>query len=776
MQADLIARRNVVSTAIEYVDEEIKHIDELESTATFYTKLQESNKLKQQLLQKQYNAIDELIPCAFELISEGKTLRFEPPTIEISKTATSLPEIAFRVFDGEVEETATTFKSKICNVDLTFNYDDGEYIITEAVGEFQQPSYDYYPMFLSDGTGRGDIIDGREVWLASDLQDYIKQTLDAGQKSIEIKDKYFKESLDAIQWEDMEYLTYTNCKFDVDLGTARVKKYEYKSVEKFKIKQLLLKDCIFKTNYMLEFDATNSNEPADIEILIIDNCQNIKALNLKDCENMSDISIENTNINIISIYYANKINFKNSQFNKVEYCWLPNSNIDISNLTNVEYISIVSCNSLTSLNLSPEGEKLVHYTISKCDSLKTLTLKKAAKYIYLDTLKALTTVVVSGEVYDIYKIATCKALEEIILDNNPIKHFENYDYISKRYITVPWKKISLKNCYKLEELLISSQNITDIDLSECVNLTTLNLSECTNLTTLDLSGCTKLITLDLSGCTNLTTLDLSGWANLTTLDLSGCTKLITLNLSGCTELKYLYTNYDAPLRYVTPDTSTKRIASDNDIKTILSIEAPEGSGCQILINYDFTNNNLKQVLKDAGKSRLRFHFCKFGNCCRMFNSVDYINVVEFDKCIFNDYNTDNINAGFKDFFYKSSVERLVFKDCKLDIATIENAFRGLSKLKYLDLSGLNLGSKFQDRYILHAKAVLDDLPQVKESYAPTIILPKNIITSIKKNDRCYFKIGSYDSDWIATVGNDITTIYDWSARAAWKFIIKKGSN
>ena len=77
MQADLIARRNVVSTAIEYVDEEIKHIDELESTATFYTKLQESNKLKQQLLQKQYNAIDELIPCAFELISEGKTLRFE---------------------------------------------------------------------------------------------------------------------------------------------------------------------------------------------------------------------------------------------------------------------------------------------------------------------------------------------------------------------------------------------------------------------------------------------------------------------------------------------------------------------------------------------------------------------------------------------------------------------------------------------------------------------------------------------------------------------------
>ena len=33
MQADLIAHRDKVSTAIKYVDKEIKHIDELESTA-----------------------------------------------------------------------------------------------------------------------------------------------------------------------------------------------------------------------------------------------------------------------------------------------------------------------------------------------------------------------------------------------------------------------------------------------------------------------------------------------------------------------------------------------------------------------------------------------------------------------------------------------------------------------------------------------------------------------------------------------------------------------
>ena len=50
----------------------------------------------------------------FELILEGKILRFEPATIEISKTATSLPVIEFKVYNGEVEETATTFKNKIC--------------------------------------------------------------------------------------------------------------------------------------------------------------------------------------------------------------------------------------------------------------------------------------------------------------------------------------------------------------------------------------------------------------------------------------------------------------------------------------------------------------------------------------------------------------------------------------------------------------------------------------------------------------------------------------
>ena len=66
---------------------------------------------------------------------------------------------------------------------IKFVYNEGVYVAVEAAGEFKPPKYDYYPMYLSDGTGR-------DVWYASDLQNYVSDKTE-----VVVDNKYFNESL-----------------------------------------------------------------------------------------------------------------------------------------------------------------------------------------------------------------------------------------------------------------------------------------------------------------------------------------------------------------------------------------------------------------------------------------------------------------------------------------------------------------------------------------------------------------------------------------------------
>ena len=150
--------------------------------------------------------------------------------------------------------------------------------------------------------------------------------------------------------------------------------------------------------------------------------------------------------------------------------------------------------------------------------------------------------------------------------------------------------LNVSECISLTKLNSSRNELTSLDLSGCTSLTELNLYSNDALTSINLSGCQslkefswtygKLTNLDVSGCTALSGLDCYG-NQLTNLDASGCTsltklecqdnQLATLDLSGCTSL-------------------TKLTFYSNDALTSINL-----SGCQSLKKFSWRRGNLTSL-------------------------------------------------------------------------------------------------------------------------------------------------------------------------------------
>ena len=173
VEEDLLRRKEEISGAIKICQDEILKIDQIEKNSIveeFYANLKAKQEEKLKILQKKSSEISSLLYCTVDLISEGKSLTFEPSTLEVSRFKNELPSISFRAFDENgVEETSTVFQGSFCRVNLTsddvdevcgvnltfeYNHEVNKYVLTEHEGSYIAPKFGHGSLSLSDGTGR----------------------------------------------------------------------------------------------------------------------------------------------------------------------------------------------------------------------------------------------------------------------------------------------------------------------------------------------------------------------------------------------------------------------------------------------------------------------------------------------------------------------------------------------------------------------------------------------------------------------------------------------
>ena len=169
--------------------------------------------------------------------------------------------------------------------------------------------------------------------------------------------------------------------------------------------------------------------------------------------------------------------------------------------------------------------------------------------------------------------------------------------------------LNVSECISLTKLNSSRNELTSLDVSSCISMAKLNCG-INQLTSLDASGCTsltklechnnQLTSLNASGCTSLTELSCS-YNQLTSLDASGCTsltklecqdnQLTSLDASGCTALKALSIAYqNLSTLSLSGCTSLTELECHNNQLTSLDV-----SSCTALTSLDCSKNQLTSL-------------------------------------------------------------------------------------------------------------------------------------------------------------------------------------
>ncbi|CAN0911387.1 Disease resistance protein L6 [Linum grandiflorum] len=220
--------------------------------------------------------------------------------------------------------------------------------------------------------------------------------------------------------------------------------------------------------------------------------------------------------------------------------------LDLSDLQNMEQLSIFGCTRLTKVNGFDKLKLLKSLSLSDCTSMKELpdlSGLKNLKYLNIDGCTQLVDIkgleeLVALEMLDMSGCTSVTKLPDV----SGLKHLE---------------KLVLDDCTQLSDVasLERSVSLRSISMINCVSVTKFpDLSGLTKLDSLQISGCTGLTevtgieslesleVLNMSGCSLLTELpDLCELAKITSLDVSECKQLVDVmgieNLESLHELK-----------------------------------------------------------------------------------------------------------------------------------------------------------------------------------------------------------------------------------------------
>ncbi|CAN1227709.1 Disease resistance protein L6 [Linum grandiflorum] len=250
--------------------------------------------------------------------------------------------------------------------------------------------------------------------------------------------------------------------------------------------------------------------------------------------------------------------------------------LDLSDLQNMEQLSIFGCTRLTKVNGFDKLKLLKSLSLSDCTSMKELpdlSGLKNLKYLNIDgctqlvdikgleELVALEMLDMSGctSVTKLPDVSGLKHLEKLVLDD-----CTQLSAVASLERSVSLRSISMINCVSVTKFpdLSGLTNLDSLQISGCTGLTevtgieslesleVLNMSGCCSLTELpDLCELAKITSLDVSECKQL--VDVMGIENLESLrelkmtncvsiqklpDLSGFTNLLELDISGCVQL------------------------------------------------------------------------------------------------------------------------------------------------------------------------------------------------------------------------------------------------
>lgn len=222
--------------------------------------------------------------------------------------------------------------------------------------------------------------------------------------------------------------------------------------------------------------------------------------------------------------------------------WL--EEFDISYSPRVETLVFYNCNSLNSLHLSETLNYLQTLDLTKCYNLANVDFASAVN------LQSLSLAECDLIIADTFRgIANMFNLQYLNLSSTNIRDLTLENFADLQIILLGsnyLSSITLTNLPKLYKLDMStSRNLKNVTVSNVENLKTISFSGCENVENLELSG-VGFEKFDIAGMARLQTLKLTSESlgslkvydceNLMTLDFAECANLLELEVCGCNAL------------------------------------------------------------------------------------------------------------------------------------------------------------------------------------------------------------------------------------------------
>lgn len=337
----------------------------------------------------------------------------------------------------------------------------------------------------------------------------------------------------------------------------------------------------------------------------------ISSLDLGGLTNLKKIIFNQGNISSLNLQGLTNLEYLDCRLN------YNLQSIDLQGLSKFKYINIAGCNlteplqflqpvknTLQSLSFDVKSNDDVNY-LQNFDNLTYLAFHSGISSVSLPLIKNLTDLKCSGfhslynlDINNLIKLKnlTCEFTEITSLNLLGLQNLENIKLNNNKLSSIEYHGSSLIN------LDCSSNNITDLNIQNCLNLKSLNCSE------------NKISNVNLQGFNNLE--DISFYKNnLTSINLNGLINLISLDLSN-----NLFTSIN-----LDEQKNLKILNCSNNLITFLDLEK----------NYNLegldanTNPNLRQLkIKNGTNELISISNCPLLNyiCCDE-NEINFVTYV-----------------------------------------------------------------------------------------------------------------------------------------------------
>ncbi|CAN1227715.1 Disease resistance protein L6 [Linum grandiflorum] len=289
-----------------------------------------------------------------------------------------------------------------------------------------------------------------------------------------------------------------------------------------KLKTLKIWDSSCSNSLLADESSTDSSLPSSLNSLLICGCQHLERLpSFANLVNLTELKLIRIQVHEIQgLGNPRLLENLTLQF------------LDLSDLQNMEQLSIFGCTRLTKVNGFDKLKLLKSLSLSDCTSMKELpdlSGLKNLKYLNIDGCTQLGLTEVTGieslESLEVLNMSGCCSLTELP------------DLCELAKIT----SLDVSECKQLVDVMgiENLESLRELKMTNCVSIQKLpDLSGFTNLLELDISGCVQLV--EVVGLENIETLQVLVMCGLSSiknsLDLSCFKNLLELDISGSTQL------------------------------------------------------------------------------------------------------------------------------------------------------------------------------------------------------------------------------------------------